>query len=134
MSKSIYSDVWRERLDQHVHERLPSGSPVKDSDYRDAVYAVYPKYLLFCFCEKYRAQHATAWQKLEGILPAHLYLIDKHHWLPGQVASLDEDELLLLLHQELAGLRIPVDVRDLLVDDFRLLNIRDLPVNHAENV
>lgn len=133
MKQSIYEDEWKRRIEQSVRDRLPVGAAVRDADYREAAYAIYPGYLLFCFCEKYRAQHATAWQKLEGILPAHLYLIDKHHWLPGQVAPLDEDELLLLLHQELAGLRIPVDVRDLLVDDFRLLNIRDLPVNQAES-
>lgn len=133
MKQSIYEDEWKRRIDQSVRDRIPVGAIVRDSDYREAAYAIYPGYLLFCFCEKYRAKHATVWQRLEGLLPAQLFLIEKHHWLPDQVATIQEDQLLLLLHRELAEMRLPGHVRDLLLDDFSHLDIRDLPVGQAES-
>lgn len=133
MKQSIYEDEWKRRIEKSVCGRLPVGSIVQDSDYREAAYAIYPGYLLFCFCEKYRAKHATVWQKLEGLLPAQLFLIEKHHWLPDQVATIEEDQLLFLLHRELSDLRLPGHVREFLLDDFSQLNIRDLPVGQAED-
>lgn len=132
MKQLNYEDVWRERLDAFVHSQLPEGKTVSDRDYRDAVYEVFSGYLLFCFCEKFRRQHATRWQEFEGLTPARLHLIEKHHWLPDQVAALKDDQLVLLLHEELAGLQLPARAHQKLTQDFLYLGIRDIHLNPAE--
>ncbi|AZL68809.1 hypothetical protein [Pseudomonas oryziphila] len=132
MKQLSYEDVWREQLEGFVLSQLPEGQTVTDRDYRDAAYAVFSRYLLFCFCEKFRRQHATRWQEFKGLTPAHLRLIEKHHWLPDQVAALNEDQLVLLLHEELAGLQLPARAHQKLTQDFQYLGIQDLHLNPAE--
>lgn len=118
MKQLSYDDVWRERLEACAHTQLPEGATVTDRDFRNAAYAAFPGYLLFCSCENFRSQHATRWQKFEGLAPAHLHLIEKHHWLPDQVAALGETQLVQLLHKELAELRPPEQAHQKLTRDF----------------
>lgn len=132
-TKSVnYADEWRDHLEAVVNKALPEGSRVTDRDFREGAYKAYPGYLLFCFCEKYRQQYATHWQAFEGFLPAQLYLIEKHHWLPDQAFALDEEQLLLLLHQELVDFRLQPQAHQKLQDDFQQLNIRDVRLNPPE--
>lgn len=133
-SRINYAEEWRERVDAVVHAALPDGAPIADKDYREAVYKAYPAYLLFCFCEKYRQQHATYWQPMPGLVPAQLRLIEKHHWLPDQAFALGEDRLLLLLHEELAGLRLPAQAHEKLSSDFEYLHILDIELNQADSL
>lgn len=133
-TKSVnYADEWRDRLETVVNKALPEGSRVTDRDFRDGAYKAYPGYLLFCFCEKYRQQYATHWQAFEGFLPAQLYLIEKHHWLPDQAFVLDEEQLLLLLHQELVEMRLPQHAHQKLEHDFGYLDVRGVRLNPPED-
>lgn len=127
-----YESEWRDRLDDSVKKALPEGSRITDQDYKDAAYKVYPGYLLFCFCEKYRQQFATHWQTFEGIVPAQLFLIEKHHWLPDQALALSEEQLLLLLHRELVDFRLPRQVHQKLLSDFAHLGVRGIRLNPPE--
>lgn len=133
-SRINYSDEWQERMEEAVHKALPDGTPIRDKDYRDAAYKAFPTYLLFCFCEKYRQQHATYWQPMPGLVPAQLRLIEKHHWLPDQAFALGEDQILLLLHRELAEFRLPVQAHEKLSRDFQFLHILDIELNQADNL
>ena len=40
------------------------------------------------------------YKKLSGLQAVHYYLIQKHNWLPSQVASLKAEELLFCLEEE----------------------------------
>lgn len=133
INKVNYAYEWRDRLEAVVNETLPEGSRVTDRDFREGVYKAYPGYLLFCFCEKYRQQYATHWQSLAGFLPAQLYLIEKHHWLPDQAFALNEQQLLLLLHRELVDFRLPPQAHQKLLDDFAHLDVRGVRLNPPED-
>ena len=128
-----YETEWRDRLEAVINKALPEGSRVTDRDCREGVYKAYPGYLLFCFCEKYRQKHATHWQAFEGFIPAQLYLIEKHHWLPDQAFALNEEQLLLLLHQELVEMRLPPFAHQKLQHDFGYLDVRGVRLNLPED-
>lgn len=132
MKQVSYSNEWMDRLEAHARKGLPEGVTPPDRNYREAAYVVFPAYLLFCYCEKFREQRATTWQRFEGLTPARLRLIEKHHWLPDQVEALKEDQLLLLLHEELADLRLPAQAHQKLVRDFHHLGIRDISLNSID--
>lgn len=128
-----YGIEWQDRLDEIVRKAVPEGSVIGDQDYRAAVYKAFPAYLLFCFCEKYRQKHATHWQGFEGFIPAQLYLIEKHHWLPDQAFALSEEQLLLLLHQELVEMRLPQHAHQKLQQNFEYLDVRGVRLNPPED-
>lgn len=128
-----YAIEWQDRLDAIVHKSLPEGSRVTDQNFKEAAYKAYPGYLLFCFCEKYRQKHATHWQAFDGLVPAQLHLIEKHHWLPDQAFALSEEQLLLLLHQELVGMRLPQQAYQKLQDNFAYLDVRGVRLNPPED-
>lgn len=132
MSDVSYESEWRARVDAATHKLVPVGARITGEAERDAVYEALPGYLLFCFCEKYRREFATQWQRLEGFVPAQLFLIEKHHWLPEQVFALKEDELLLLLHRELLELRLPQQAYKRLQEDFSRLDVCFLHLKTAE--
>lgn len=132
MKNVDYYQEWTSRLDEDVHASNQEGEKLTDNHFRESAYRVYPRFLLFCFCEKYRQAHATKWQPLEGDLPAKLYLIEKHHWLPEQVLYLQESELLLLLQSELKALHLPVFAHQAVQKEFQELRIHDLPLNPPE--
>ena len=133
MSDVSYEKEWKDRIDTAMHKALPEGASVTDKAVREAAYKVFPGYLLFCFCEKYRQQYATHWQAFEGFAPAQLHLIEKHHWLPDQAFALTEERLLLLLHRELLDLRLPSQAHRKLLEDFQYLGIRGVRLNPPED-
>lgn len=128
MRSGIYWNEWSRRTDEQLKNVAPNGILVTDEHRRETLVRALPGYLLFCFCEKYREKFATPWQHLDGLSPAHLRLIDKHHWLPDQVFSLKEEQLILLLHSELRSEKLPrqayllvtSDLSDLAMKDFQL--------------
>ncbi|VVO79183.1 hypothetical protein PS870_01699 [Pseudomonas fluorescens] len=132
MNKVNYAIEWADRAEADARKAVGPNAAITDGDYREAIYRVYPGFLLFCFCEKYRDEFATYWQKMEGITPARLHLIEKHHWLPEQALALKEEQILLLLHQELRELHLPAQVQERLLKDFAYLKIQDLPLNQYE--
>ncbi|MCV4285068.1 hypothetical protein [Pseudomonas capsici] len=126
MSQVSYTEEWRNRIDAFLSKNLPTGARVTDRATFDAIYDAFPGYLLFCFCENYRRKNATPWQSFEGFAPAHLRLIEKHHWLPEQVFALSEDQLLLLLHHDLIAVKLPLDAHQLIEKYFQHHGIHDL--------
>jgi hypothetical protein len=50
--------------------------------------------------------------KLKGLEAIHLYLIQKHHWLPSVVQNLSRDDLRLVLHQEMQAWTEPKEIVD----------------------
>ena len=52
------------------------------------------------------------YQHLNGIEAIHLYLIQKHHWLPSVVRSLSYEDLQFALHEEMQGWTLPEDLRE----------------------
>lgn len=133
MSDVSYESEWRNRIEAAMCKALPEGATITDKAVREAVYQVFPGYLLFCFCEKYRQQYATHWQAFEGFVPAQLHLIEKHHWLPDQAFALTEERLLLLLHRELLDLRLPPQAHRKLLEDFQYFGIRGVRLNPPED-
>jgi hypothetical protein len=45
----------------------------------------------------------------KGIDAIHFYLIEKYHWLPSQVKSLNDDDLRFVLSEEMHGWTLPKD-------------------------
>jgi hypothetical protein len=46
-----------------------------------------------------------------GLDALYYYLIQKHHWLPSQVRSLNQSDLYLLFDEEMSGWTVPKEHR-----------------------
>jgi hypothetical protein len=46
-----------------------------------------------------------------GLDAVRYYLIQKHHWLPRDVRSLNLDDLLFVLEEEMSGWHVPPEFR-----------------------
>lgn len=51
------------------------------------------------------------YKDINGMDAIHLYLINKHHWLPRDVRSMSLADLQLALHQEMQGWTLPKELR-----------------------
>ena len=51
------------------------------------------------------------YKDIDGMEAVHLYLINKHHWLPRDVRSMTGDDIRLALHQEMQDWTLPPDAR-----------------------
>lgn len=47
------------------------------------------------------------YKDIDGMDAIHLYLVNKHHWLPRDVRSMTPEDLRLALHQEMQGWTVP---------------------------
>ncbi|EPF68288.1 ECs1072 family phage-associated protein [Pseudomonas syringae] len=63
-------------------------------------------YKLECFLERLKARYSSPWLKLDAVEAAKLYLINKHHWIPSLVSSVQRADLLFILHEELVELSL----------------------------
>ena len=66
-------------------------------------------YCVECFGDHLAEQQG--YKKLSGMDAIHFYLIEKYHWLPAQVKSLNYDDLSLLLSEEMQGWTLPEEAR-----------------------
>lgn len=100
-----YSAIWSKAVDdQEEILKPPQGTPrVNDSRICRLAFGTYK---LHCFCERLAADYASPWMQLNALDAGHLYLLNKHHWVPDFVKKLNLDDLLLLLHEELVGMRL----------------------------
>lgn len=119
-----YNSEWSSRLNAAIHsEGYPVGSQLTREMQKTGLIKALPGYLLFCFCENQRAIHATPWEALDGVKPAQLYLIQKHHWFPDQVFSLSHEQLQLVLHEELCQIELPERAHQAVQSDIQYLGI-----------
>ena len=51
------------------------------------------------------------YKEVDGLDAIHLYLVQKHHWLPRDVRSMSPDDLRFVLSEELAGWTLPQEAR-----------------------
>ncbi|WP_287804138.1 hypothetical protein [Diaphorobacter sp.] len=51
------------------------------------------------------------YKDIDGMDAIHLYLINKHHWLPRDVRAMSQTDLQLALHQEMQGWTLPKALR-----------------------
>lgn len=51
------------------------------------------------------------YRDINGIEAIHLYLVNKHHWLPRDVRAMSYDDLQFALHTEMQGWTPPPDAR-----------------------
>jgi hypothetical protein len=49
------------------------------------------------------------YKDLDGRDAVHLYLINKHHWLPRDVRSMSDADMVLVLTEEMQGWQLPAD-------------------------
>ncbi len=49
---------------------------------------------------------------LKGLEAIHFFLVEKYHWLPATVRSLNPNDLLFLLTEEMRGWTLPEELRD----------------------
>lgn len=107
MSNLDYAAEWAkkfsEALQVHGYE---IGANLSRQVQQEAVLKALPGYLLLCFCEEQRGLRGTRWEPLDGVKPAQLFVIQKHHWLPDQAFSLTHEQLQLVLHDELRALAL----------------------------
>jgi hypothetical protein len=52
------------------------------------------------------------YKDIDGMEAVYLYLIRTHHWLPRDVRSMSQDDLLLALHVEMQGWTVPPEAVD----------------------
>ncbi|MCK5615724.1 hypothetical protein KAR91_78400 [Candidatus Pacearchaeota archaeon] len=65
------------------------------------------KYRLLIFGD-YLAKR-QGYKEHERLDAIHFYLIEKYHWLPSQVKSLNDEDLGFLLKEEMSGWTVPED-------------------------
>lgn len=66
-------------------------------------------FLLELFGEHLAEQ--KGWKMIGGMDAIHLYLVNKHHWLPCDVKSMNAKDLELALHEEMQGWTAPAAAR-----------------------
>lgn len=59
----------------------------------------------------YTLAEQQGYKDIDGMDAIHLYLVNKHHWLPRDVRSMTPDDLRLALHQEMQGWTAPAIAR-----------------------
>jgi hypothetical protein len=62
-----------------------------------------------CLCRTVRAQHATPWNRLEGIEAARFRALQRFSWTPDYVRTLSRDDLMFALQDELRELQLPAE-------------------------
>lgn len=105
-SKEInYGLMWAKAVDDQdeVVRKLPRSKEPYDSH---ASRLAFGAYKLQCFCHRIAAKLATPWLELSPLEAGRLHLINKHHWHPRDVQDLNLVDLLLLLHEELAEMKL----------------------------
>lgn len=63
-------------------------------------------YKVRCFCERLARKYFSPWYQPTDVEAGRLYLINKHHWTPEMVKGVDILRLMMLLHVELAEMRL----------------------------
>lgn len=66
-------------------------------------------YLLHIFGDEIASREG--YQGIDGMEAIHLYLVNKHHWLPRDVRAMSPDDLRLALHVEMQGWTAPPEAR-----------------------
>lgn len=79
---------------------------------KKVIEAAFKEYLLLCYSESVRSERSTPWEPLIDRQGAELIAIERHHWLPEQVRSLSNDDLLLALNKEIQSFQLPSPALD----------------------
>lgn len=51
------------------------------------------------------------YRSIDGLEAVHLYLVNKHHWLPRDVKSMSLEDLRFALSEEMQGWTVPAEAR-----------------------
>lgn len=100
-----YERIWAKAVDDQdeVVRKLPRSQEPYDAY---TCRLAFGPYKLQCFCYRLTARLATPWLELTPLEAGRLYLINKHHWHPRDVKELNLADLLQLLHEELADMKL----------------------------
>lgn len=103
-----YQLMWSKAVDDQDEavRKLPRALESYDSRIARMAFGIYK---LQCFCERLSEKYATPWLELQAVEAGRLYLLNKHHWDPALVKSLKLVDLLQLLHEELAEMKLTTE-------------------------
>ncbi|SHM45901.1 hypothetical protein SAMN05216593_10111 [Pseudomonas asturiensis] len=101
-----YPSAWANAVDaQEQALRGASNAGGEGRESRAARLALGP-YKLTCFLHNLRCKYSTPWLDLSPAQAGQLYLINKHHWLPGAFQNTEASDMLYILHEELMDLQL----------------------------
>ncbi|MBI6917687.1 hypothetical protein JET68_02620 [Pseudomonas monteilii] len=103
--KHIYAAMWAEAV-KAQEEAARAALQTQESWESKACRLGLGAYKLHCFCERLVRQYNTPWLKPSRLEAGRLYLINKHHWHPKQLEGLKIEDLQLLIHEELANMKL----------------------------
>jgi len=100
-----YPAAWANAVD--AQEREPKSKDFgNESKESVAARTALGPYKLMCFLHGLRCRYSTPWRVLSPMEAGQLYLINKHHWLPGAFHSTEPIDMLYMLHEELMDFRL----------------------------
>ncbi|WP_238066229.1 hypothetical protein [Pseudomonas shirazica] len=103
--KHIYGVMWADAV--KAQEAAAKAAPkTKESWESRACRLGFGAYKLQCFCERLAQRYDSPWLQPNHLESGRLYLINKHHWHPSQLAELTLEDLQLLIHEELACMEL----------------------------
>ena len=104
-----YAAAWSNAVD--AQEQILRGVKDLGGESRDsrAARAALGPYKLTCFLHNLRCRYSVPWVDLSPMQAGQLYLINKHHWLPGAFHSTEATDMLYVLHEELADLQLTAE-------------------------
>ncbi|WP_421557121.1 hypothetical protein [Pseudomonas canadensis] len=100
-----YQAIWFKAVDdqEELIKNLPRSQESDDSKRARMAFGIFK---LQCFCERLADRYTTPWFEFKPVEAGRLYLLNKHHWHPSQVGSLNLVDLLFLLHEELIEMQL----------------------------
>lgn len=133
MSETNYYVSWHEHLSEALSRRDATELYHLQSYIRKEVAEeAFGKYLLECYCDHVRSERSQPWQALKGRKAAELIAIEKYHWLPSSVESLNDDQLRLALHAELYNHKLSKDAFMACAGDLKHVGLAELASSHDD--
>lgn len=103
-----YQTLWFKAVDDQ-EEAVKKLARTQESDDSRRARLAFGIYKLQCFCERLAAKYQAPWIELQAVEAGRLYVLNKHHWNPSLVRELNLLDLLVLLHEELAEMKLTTE-------------------------
>lgn len=105
--KIHYPTAWNDLVDKaELVASEPPRHQLRGGIDGEAMLIALGPYKLACFCERLRSAQRCTWNDTPCDLPARLHLIQKYHWTLPEVMTLNEEELMLALHEDLVTMKL----------------------------
>ncbi|TDV54449.1 hypothetical protein EC919_104185 [Pseudomonas graminis] len=100
-----YVAAWAKAVDDNDATARKTVSYSESSDSR-LMRIAFGSYKLECFLERICVKYSTPWLNLSSLEAGRLYLLNKHHWTLEVLKMVEKNDLIALLHEELAELSL----------------------------